>query len=341
VLEFAHGGDIKSFAKDINCKVEDVIDLSSNINFIKPDIKIDFNNLDISSYPNYDNLYQCIAQNYDIDTENMELFNGGSSAIFSLFGFLKSANYTKCTIYSPAYLEYKKAANIFDFHIKQIDRLEHINQMVLPNSLVIFVNPSTPDGQLYDIKEYLDYWKQNNCVVLIDESFLDFTNAISATKYLDQYNNIFILKSMTKFYSSAGIRVGVMISNSQNIKQFKLIQSAWKISQFDSVYIQEALKDTNFKTITKSININNNILLKKVLHDSNLFEKVYDSKANYMMAKLKNIDAITLQNHLKRYKIMIRDCSNFDFLDSSYIRVAVKSEQNIMILKKALKSVDQ
>jgi threonine-phosphate decarboxylase len=213
--------------------------------------------------------------------------------------------------------------------------------MVLPNSLVIFVNPSTPDGQLYDIKDYLDYWKQNNCIVLIDESFLDFTNGVSAVKYLDEYNNIFILKSMTKFYSSAGIRIGVIISNIQNLQQFKSIQSAWKISQFDSIYIQEALKNKQFKTITKSININNNILLKNVLLQSDLFEKVYDSKANYIMAKLKNIDALTLQNHLKKYKIMIRDCSNFDFLDSSYIRVAVKSEQSIILLKEALKSVNK
>jgi len=341
MLEFAHGGDIKSFAKQLNCKVDEIIDLSSNINFIKPDIDIDFNTLDISAYPNYDDLYKALAKNYNINIENIELFNGGSSAIFSLFGFLKSKGLQKCTIYSPAYLEYKKASTIFDFHIKQINRLENIGQMVLPNSLVIFVNPSTPDGTLYDIEEYLQYWKQNNCIVLIDESFLDFTNGVSAIKYLNEFDNIFILKSLTKFYSSAGIRLGMIISNSANIQSFKSIQSAWKISQFDSNYIQEVLKDTKFKNIAKSININNNLLLKKVLEDSNLFEKVYESKANYILAKLKNIDAKTLQQHLQKYKIMIRDCSNFDFLNSSYVRVAVKSENSIKLLKEALSSVDK
>ncbi|MEA1913719.1 MAG: aminotransferase class I/II-fold pyridoxal phosphate-dependent enzyme [Campylobacterota bacterium] len=341
MLEFSHGGDVNGFAKQLGCCVSEVIDLSSNINFLKPNIAVNFNALSIDSYPNYDKLYDAVAQNYAIQASQMELFNGGSSAIFSLFSFLKTKGYERCTIYSPAYLEYKKAAQTFDYHLKHINRLESIGQMVLPNSLVVFVNPSTPDGALYELEDFLDEWLEKKCVVLIDESFLDFTNAKSATQFLDQYPNIFILKSLTKFYSSAGIRVGAMISNKSNIEQFQAIQPAWKISQFDSSYIQEALKDTKFKTITKAVNAKNTLLLNNVLEESLLFEKVFTTSANYILAKLKNIDAQTLQKYLSHHKIMIRDCTNFDGLDETYVRIAVKSEQSIKRFKKALQRVAQ
>ncbi len=55
--KFEHGGDINSFAKELNCDIKQIIDLSSNINFIKPKIDFDFTSLDISSYPDYKKNY--------------------------------------------------------------------------------------------------------------------------------------------------------------------------------------------------------------------------------------------------------------------------------------------
>jgi threonine-phosphate decarboxylase len=334
--EFAHGGGVEQFALDINCKVDDIIDLSSNINFLKPNIDIDFNTLDISAYPTYDTLYNAIALNYGIDTKQLELFNGGSNAIFTLFRHL---DLEKCTIYSPAYLEYKKAVKKMNYKLHSINRFTNINDEVENNSLVIFVNPSTPDGKFYDIEKLLKYWDSKNCTVLIDESFLDFTNSKSVIEYIDIYSKLYILKSMTKFYSSAGIRVGCIVSNISNIAKLKEDEPMWKISQFDSSYLQSALKDTNFKQLAKNQNNQNRLILEKILKNSNLFEKVYPTNANYFLIKLKNIKAFEFQEKLKPYKIMIRNCSNFDFLDEQYIRIAVKDIKSIEVLQTVLKEI--
>jgi threonine-phosphate decarboxylase len=333
---YSHGGQVEDFASKLGCKVEDIIDLSSNINFIKPSINMDFNELDISSYPTYENLYKSIASNYKIKPNQLELFNGGSSAIFTLFRHL---NLNHCTIYSPAYLEYKKAANTFGYKISHINRLNILDQIVEENSFVIFVNPSTPDGQLYSFDELMQYWISQNCTILIDESFLDFTNGESMIKYLDEYDKLYILKSMTKFYSSAGIRVGSLVSSEKNIKNIKEYEPMWKLSQFDSHYLQEALRDKTFKSISKSINAKNSILLENILKESKIFSEVLNSSANYILAKLKDITAQQLQEHLKEYKILIRDCSNFDYLDNTYVRFAVKSEKQLKVLQQALISL--
>ena len=331
---FEHGGQIEKFALELGCEVSEILDLSSNINFIKPKINIDFNTLDISSYPTYDKLYEKIASNYEVQKDEIELFNGGSSAIFTLFRNLALKN---CTIYSPAYLEYKKASLNFGYELDLINRFEEKTAVIKPNSLVIFVNPSTPDGNYYELEELMQNWIKNSCTILIDESFLDFCDKPSAIKYLKTYDKLYILKSMTKFYSSAGIRVGTIVSRKENIAKLKEFEPMWKLSQFDSIYLQEALNDKEFKTISKEINIKNRAELEEILKSSSLVERIYESSANYLLVKLKNINASKFQELLKPYKIMVRDCSNFDFLDDSFVRVAVKSSSANERLKEALK----
>lgn len=337
MLEFSHGGGIEAFANELDCDITEIIDLSSNINFIKPTINIDFNSLDISAYPTYDKLYKAIAENYNISIDELELFNGGSSAIFTLFNHLVL---NSCTIYSPAYLEYKKAAKTFNYKLHLVNRFESLNNEVEKDSLVIFVNPSTPDGAFYNIEELLIYWQSKNCTVLIDESFLDFTDNKSAIEYIHRYPKLYILKSMTKFYSSAGIRIGTIVSNEENIKDLKSKEPLWKISQFDSHYLQEALKDREFKQKAKEQNDINRKLLQEILESSKLFKKVYPTTANYFLVQLDTLVASEFQNLLKPYKIMVRNCSNFDFLDESYVRIAVKSNEDLMVLKTALDNIN-
>jgi len=328
-----HGGNITAFAQNINCSIDEVIDLSSNINVVKPHISIDFNTLNISAYPNYDKLKKAIAQLYNVDTSEIELFNGATTAIYTIF---REVNLNHCTLYAPLYLEYQKSATLNRYKIEYINRFDNIYKEVKENSLVIFVNPSTPDGNFYNIDKLIEIWIEKKCTILIDESFLDFTPFKSTIKYLKSYNKLYILKSMTKFYSSAGIRIGVLISNNKNIKNIQKQEPLWKISQFDSHYLQSALKDKNFIKTSNKINATNKIYLTKLLKNSLLIDKVYPSDANFIMAKLHKISAEEFQEKLLPYKTMIRDCSNFKFLDDSFIRIAIKNKEKLKILEKIL-----
>lgn len=332
--QFSHGGDILAFGKKIGSKPKEIIDLSSNINFLKPSIKIDLNKLDISNYPNYEKLYKIIAKKYSVKADEIELFNGGSSAIFSFFKYL---NLKHCTIYSPAYLEYKKAAQTFGYQIDLINRFYDIKKEVEKDSLVIFVNPSTPDGAYYELDELFNSWIEKNCTIFIDESFLDFTDKKSMIDRVKTYKKLYILKSMTKIYSSASIRVGTIISNSKNIKKLKEKEPLWKISHFDSIYLENAIKDKNFiyKTI-KITNKNKNYTIKH-LEKFDFIKKIYESEANYLLLELENYKAKTFQKKLIPYKIMIRDSSNFDFLNDSFVRVAIKDKKAMKSFIEALK----
>ncbi|WP_421716835.1 pyridoxal phosphate-dependent aminotransferase [Arcobacter arenosus] len=336
--QFSHGGDIKKFSSKMNIKEEDIIDLSSNINFLKPKIKSDFNNLDISSYPSYEKLYEILAKKYSVKASELEIFNGGSSAIFSFF---KETKIKECVIYSPAYLEYKKAAKVFNIKTTFINRFSDENPTIKENSLVIFVNPSTPDGRFYNLDDLLKIWIEKNCTIFIDESFLEFSQKTSISNMINKYKKLYVLKSLTKFYSSAGIRLGIILSNKKNILKIKEKEPIWKISEFDQTYIKEALKDKKFikKTIEKT-NKSKDYTLKN-LDKIDLIKEIFHSDANFLLLKLNNIKASFLQEELAKYKIMIRDCSNFDFLDESFVRIAIKEKDKMKLFIKALKYIQK
>ena len=319
---YSHGGDISTFKEKTGCK--EVLDLSSNINFIKPKIKKDFNNLPISSYPDYDKLYKALSKRYKVKKSQIELFNGATSAIYSFFSRVKSK---KVVIYSPAYLEYKRASKLFKKEVILIDRFKNLYEDIPKNSLVIFVNPSTPDGRYYKLKKLFKLWKKRKATVLVDESFLEFCKKCkSAVSFLKSYKKLYILKSLTKFYSSAGVRVGIIISNKKNIKKLKKYEPLWKISEFDKNYILEALKDKSFKKRTFKENKKAKRKLLKSLESLSFVKKIYPSSANFVLVKLKDITAKEFQKRVQKRCIMIRDCSNFDFLDDSFVRIAVKGD---------------
>jgi len=335
---FEHGGDIASFAKRCGCKEEEVIDLSSNINTIKPHIDVDFNALEIAPYPNYEKLYESIASHYEVEVAQMELFNGASVAIFSLFSYLKTTPTPpkSVTLYAPAYLEYKKASQIFGYPLHLIDRFSKLEAEVEEGSLVVFVNPSTPDGYCYDIEALLQKWQEKKCTILVDESFLAFTSLPSVVHHIKKYDKLYVLKSMTKFYGAAGIRIGALISNNININALHQREPAWKISSFDSAYIQEALKDESLFERTKTSLEAVKTSLVEVLERSLEIEHIYPTHANYLLVKLSTLTADTFQAKLTPYHILVRNCANFDGLDDSYVRIAIKDALSVAQLKKAL-----
>ena len=331
---YAHGGDVNNFAAHCGCEVHEVLDLSSNINFITP--AVDFSSVTLNAYPSYGKLTEALARHYGVNSDEMELFNGGSSAIFSLMRFFAPPT---CTIYSPAYLEYKKAALLHRKNVRLINRFESMDAEVEEHSLVVFVNPSTPDGRYYGIDTLMERWMARDCTILIDESFLEFCGGESATRYLRSYDKLYILKSQTKFYGCAGVRVGIVLSNASNIASLKEKEPLWKISQLDSHFLITALADEPFRKRSHALNAEAKTYLKTILDHSPLFEEVWKSDANFFLVRLAQMNVKAFQEKLVLQRIMVRDCSNFDFLDERFVRIAVKDLEAMKRFEGALCSL--
>ncbi|MDP1772628.1 MAG: aminotransferase class I/II-fold pyridoxal phosphate-dependent enzyme [Methylobacter sp.] len=332
-----HGGNIYQFARRLGCQPEQVLDFSANINPVQA---VDLNCLlkvQLTPYadPDYALLKQAINQRYPVPVGvDIELFNGASAAIFALLRGLQPKD---LVLYTPLYGEYAHIAGELGCKVHNVGRFSRLMADVPERSTVIFVNPSTPDGQLYELQELLEKWQAADCTIIIDESFLDFCSADSVTEHIVHYDKLYVIKSLSKFYGCAGIRIGFILAATSAIKELHRFEPAWKLSSLDMAYMQQALVNTAFIEQTRLQTAHLRDLLHQALQESGLFDKIYPGQANFLLARLANgADGYQLQAQLESSRILIRVCDNFAGLDKSHVRFAVKDEQAIAQLANSL-----
>lgn len=310
-----------------------MIDFSSDINFLKPNIQVDFNSVSSS---NYDELLTLIEKRYHIEKAQVELFNGFSSAIYSLLKFL---DLKYCFIYSPCSLEYKKAASNLNYEVRLINRFENLFLPIKESSLVVFANPSYLDGTYYDLENLFKYWISMNATILIDESLLDFCGEDAAIKYLKEYEKIYIIKDLSKYYSNKNLNISTIFSTSKNIETLRKYEPEDKLSIYNMKYLEESLKDSDFRVISNSVNIKNRIELEKIFHSYKNIDILFHSSTNSILMKLKKISSKEFRGFFLEKGITFPNCLKYDFMDESFINIYVNSKDDIAKLKDILYAI--
>lgn len=326
-----HGANIYKYSKIIGCKAEEIIDFSSNINLYQPEIALKLTPQIVAKYPdsNYAKLKDVIAKNYELKRGQIALYNGATAAIYTLFKSLQQKN---VYLYAPLYGEYENAALQADKTILKIDRFNAITTELKKNSIVVFVNPSTPDGVYYNLKKLFKKWVELNCTVIIDESFLEFEELESMREQINEYKKLYIIQSFSKFHSSAGVRIGAIFSSKKNLKQ--LPTQPWNLSSLDANFLESRLEDEKFKTKTRELHKKQKKQLQNILKESNLFDEILKSDSNFILVHSNKGKEI--YKHLLKNKILVRTCGSFDYLSDEWLRFAVKDEALQSALQKAL-----
>lgn len=310
-----------------------MIDFSVELNFLKPNIEFDYNQIDSLKTDNYFNLLNTLSQSYKVETNEIELFNGHSSAIYSILKFL---NLKYCFIYSPCNLGYKKAALNLDYEVRLINRFENLYLPIKDDSVVVFANPSYLDGTYYDLEKLFEYWLSKNATIILDESLLDFCVQESSLKFIKYYEKLYILKDFSKYYSNENLNISSIFSNKKNSKLLRKYEPEDKLSIFSIIYLEKALKDKKFKLISNSINIKNRTNLEKIFNTNKYIDSFFHSSSNSLLLKLKNISSLELAEELKKKNIKLANCLNHDFVDDSFLNVYVNSKDDIYKFKEIL-----
>ena len=328
-----HGGNIYKYAKELDLLPTEICDFSSNINCYHPPMDFTVTQQMVLPYadPNYTSLKATIAKNYAIQPENIALFNGATAAIYALFSQLKQK---RVFLYAPLYKEYEKAALATHKDIYKINRIEELDAEVDKKSIVVFVNPATPEGSFYDLEDLFLEWKQKKCTIIVDESFLEFEGNKSIRRQIFDYKKLYIVHSFTKFYGCAGVRIGALFSHKKNIAT--LHHPLWNISSIDAAFLEQRLCDPDFTAAAQQMHTTQKAQLQTILKESKLFDTIVASDANFILAHTPH--ATALFEHLLAHKILVRTCGSFDFLDDSWFRFAVKNEADQQHLQKSLEA---
>lgn len=291
----------------------------------------------------------CISRFFGIDEDKILVGNGAAELINQLRCILKG----KIGVTIPTFNEYVRCFpnnEIIEINtqnndykltkellLSYIDKVDHL----------IIINPDNPSGSYLNEKDILDIieaYDAKNKKVIFDESFMDFADidkryTLLSDKVLEKYKNLIVIKSISKSYGVAGLRLGVLCSSDkESLKIMENNMPVWNINSFAEYFLQIFIpfKNDYIKACNKIAEERNRFM--KELRKIN-YLKVYDSQANYVMCELKDIKSKDLTlSLLKNNNILIKDLSEKNgFNNIEMIRIAVKSKEDNDELLKALK----
>ena len=346
--DLGHGANVEIMAQMFNKNTDDIIDFSSNINpKVVPNLeKYILEGLEKSkTYPdiNYTKLRQNIGAYINIKPEYIIPGNGATEIIYLLMKNIKK----RLAILNPTFSEYERGARlnnleIINFVLNENDEFS-VNLMEIEENIESFdslfiCNPHNPNGKIKNIEELLQLLVKHNKLLIVDETFMEFVyeeENYSLVKYINKYDNIFIIKAVTKFFGMPGLRLGYGVtSNKELIEGIYKYKEPWTINSFADTLSNYIFNDKEYISSSKEYYLKErNYMISSLRKIKNM--KVYNTDTNFILIKLENIKAENLKTELfKEHNILIRDASNFIGLDDKYIRIAIKShEENEMILK--------
>jgi histidinol-phosphate aminotransferase len=285
-------------------------------------------------------LKEVISQ-YIGQIESSNIFVGnGATEIIHLFARAFIRRGAEAIVAQPTFSEYEYATLLQggsakhvprtgDFELDPSDLLERIT----PHTAAIFLcNPNNPTSTLENsrtIERIVRAAANVGAMVLLDESFMDFIEdpaGFSLTNVATDYRNLLIVRSLTKTFGLAGLRVGYAIGHMATMRRLENIKVTWSVNAFAQTAAAAALKDKNFLRRSLAIIRTERSFLERSLRELGL--RVTPPKANFLLGQLPvNSHANQLKNSLIQRRILIRECSRFRGLGSHFIRIAVKTRR--------------
>lgn len=340
-----HGGNRNWAAAIARCAPDELLDFSASINPLGPPntaiaaIQAHLSTLQTYPDPNYPALKTALAQFHNIDP-NWILPGNGAAELLTWAGY-ELARLDAVVLPTPAFGDYRRSLQTFGAHILEqrlnLDKML-AGQPTLPLDLtalsvpsdrcgVVINNPHNPTGHLWSVSELLPYLETMGLVV-VDEAFMDFLPSHDQQSLIDQvavYPNLVILRSLTKFYSLPGLRLGYAIAHPDRVQQWQGWRDPWAVNSLAEVAGIAALHDLTFQQQTLQWLPSARQALRDGLNIPPL--RIFPAAANYMLVKSK-FSATRLQRQLlEADRILIRDCESFPELGDRFFRVAVRSPE--------------
>lgn len=205
---------------------------------------------------------------------------------------------------------------------------------------LIVNNPHNPTGILFTREAILPLLAKFQMVV-VDEAFMDFlppSQSQSLVEMVGDYPNLVILRSLTKFYSLPGLRIGYAIAQPEILKRWQSWRDPWSVNVLATAAAIAALNDKDFQQATwKWLPPTRQHLYGDLASIPGL--KPLPGAANYLLVRT-NCPATQLQRELlEQHRILIRDCVSFPELGEGFFRVAVRTQEENRRLVEGLRSL--
>ncbi len=356
----SHGGDVWGFSRKYNIPLEQVLDFSGPINFLGPSqkaveaIKQQAKLIRFYPDPNPAELKEEVAKyvGHGVCESNIVLGNGSIELIYMIAEIFPGSY--KAVIPVPSFTEYEKAVlrvhgeTIFvqlpeDFSLDT----ERIKKAVTEDTkLLCICNPHSPSGTLYNrdtVLNLLDFCQKKEIIFSVDENYIEFASEgeeNTMAGYVKEYPNLFVIRSVTKFYGMPGIRFGYGIAAENLVENLETTRQPWSINTLAGFATLAAFNDKSFIENTRSTIASEKAEFADMLSEIDGLH-VFPSQTNFLLVKILNpkFTSTGLREEMAKKGMLIRDCSTFVGLDEHFFRVTVRAGKDNIKLVAALEKI--
>ena len=294
-------------------------------------------------YPDFipDEIYEKVAKNYNLNKSNILIGNGSNEMIFTILAATIEKG-KKLVIPQPTFTVYELIASNLNANIKHVmlkndfsfDVDKIISEAKDLGSLTILCSPNSPTGTYLSYNDIKKIIKESAGIVVVDEAYIQFGGE-SAINLINENLNLIILRTFSKAYGLAGLRIGMMIANEKLIAQLSKVKLPYNLNIFSLITL-DVIFD-NMKTINKHVEmiLQEKKLLKKKLSDFKELT-IIPSATNFFLIKVKN--SKWLYEQLLKFGILVRDVSSYPMLDNC-LRISVGSKNDNEVLIDSLRKI--
>lgn len=345
-----HGGDVFAAAAELGCDLTKILDFSASINPLGPPPQVlaaarhALENCQYYPELSAGSLTEALALHYDLPAECL-LPGAGSTELLYLWPRIFRPRRALQVV--PAFSEYLRALDQVDCGIERFPWLpgepfpvQKLQKLAPDFDLLILANPGNPTGSLLSREDLLSLISglPDDLHVLVDEAFIDFVPGSSVIDQVVQRENLFVLRSMTKFYAIPGLRVGFLAGPPGQIARLAAGKEPWTLSTPALAAGIACLAEKDF--VRRSLDAVALWRTELARGLDSLGLQVYAGAANYLLVRIPSgrMNAFDLAVGLRRAGILVRDCGNFDGLGGDVLRLAVRTPAENAKLLKALAS---
>lgn len=253
-----------------------------------------------------------------VNSNQVAVHRGADEGIELLMKIFCNPNEDKIMFFPPTYGMYKINADTFGIKYKaivtknnwQLDLIT-ISKNIKKVKLIYICNPNNPTASVINHEDFHSLMKivNNKSIVVIDEAYIEFSPQNTLIKFLNNYPNLVILRTLSKAFSLAGLRCGFTLANKNIIKLLLKIITPYPLPipviEIAKYFLNKKNILLMYKRIKKIILIKDWFI--NSLYQFTFIEKIFSSHTNYVLIKFKCAKYIFKE--LKKKGIILRDQS--------------------------------
>ena len=226
-----------------------------------------------------------------VSPEHIFLGNGSDEAIDLVFRAFCEPGKDNVVAIDPTYGMYQVCADVNDVEYRKVlldDDFQFSADKLLAvtdehTKLIFLCTPNNPTGKVITYGQIERLCGEFQGMVIVDEAYIDFTDAPSAVHLLDKYRNVVVLQTLSKAWGMAGLRLGIGLADPEVVGILNRVKAPYNIGGLTQQTALALLRQYDlFQNRRTGIILERERLIRE-LRGLGIFRRVYDSEANFIL----------------------------------------------------------